>query len=60
MIKFILNYFRESINELKKVNWLSLNETISLTINIIIFTSIFALIYWLFDYILLKIIFLIK
>ncbi|GIW66446.1 MAG: hypothetical protein KatS3mg095_0344 [Candidatus Parcubacteria bacterium] len=57
MTKNILNYIKESFNELKKINWLSLTETINLTLNIILFVIVFALIYWLFDFILLKIIF---
>ncbi len=51
-----LKYFKSLIDELKKVRWLSREDTLRLTLEIIIFSSIFVLIYGLVDSILVKII----
>jgi preprotein translocase SecE subunit len=58
MLNRILNYLKESITELKKISWLNWKETLILTINIVLFVFLFVIIYWLFDFILLKLIFL--
>jgi preprotein translocase SecE subunit len=57
MFNKIINYLKESLVELKKISWLSWQETLNLTINIILFTITFVIIYWLFDLLLLRIIF---
>lgn len=56
MVNKILTYIKESIIELKKVSWLNWKETLTLTINIFLFSFLFVIIYWLFDFVLLKII----
>lgn len=48
-MKKLLKYINESFEELKKTRWLSLKETLNLTIEIIFFSLIFILIYGLFD-----------
>ncbi|MCS7184053.1 MAG: preprotein translocase subunit SecE [Patescibacteria group bacterium] len=53
----IIIYLKESFGELKKVNWLTWKETLILTINILLFSALFLIIYWVFDFFLLKIIF---
>jgi preprotein translocase SecE subunit len=57
MFNKIINYLKDSLVELKKISWLSWQETLNLTINIILFTITFVIIYWLFDLLLLRIIF---
>lgn len=57
MITKIHNYISESIKELKKVNWMSLSETWKLTMEVILFAVVFAVIYGIADFVFLKIIF---
>jgi preprotein translocase SecE subunit len=54
MIEKIKIYIKESINELKKVKWLTLRETYELTFNIFIFTLIFLVLYGIIDFILVR------
>ncbi|MCL4358317.1 MAG: preprotein translocase subunit SecE [Patescibacteria group bacterium] len=54
MIGKIKNYFKESISELRKVNWLTKNETIQMTIEVIMFSLFFAAAYGLVDFLLIK------
>lgn len=56
MIEKALKYFKSLIDELKKVRWLSREDTLRLTLEILIFSSIFVLIYGLVDSILVKLI----
>jgi len=51
----IKKYIEESLAELKKVNWPSRNEVVSLSIRVIIFSLIVALILSFFDAIILTI-----
>jgi preprotein translocase SecE subunit len=55
MIERISKYIKESLAEIKKVNWLSKNEVIILSIRVIIFSLIVALILSIFDAIILTI-----
>jgi preprotein translocase SecE subunit len=54
MIEKIKIYIKESINELKKVKWLTWRETYELTFNIFIFTLIFLVLYGIIDFILVR------
>ncbi len=56
----IRDYIIESVNELKKVNWISLKETQRLTINVILFSILFAIIYGILDFIFSRIILFIR
>jgi len=56
----IKNYLRESFLELRKVKWLTREETINLTLEVIIFSLIFIVIYGIFDAFLVRILFLLK
>jgi len=47
----IVTYLKESFNEFKKIRWLTPQETLKLTINIIIFTIIFSAFYGILDFI---------
>jgi preprotein translocase SecE subunit len=60
MVEKIKNYLKESFLELKKVKWLTREETINLTLEVIIFSSIFVVIYGIFDAIVVRILFLLK
>jgi len=60
MIEKIIKYIKESIEELKKVKWLTKKETLDLTIEIILFSSLFVLIYGIFDSILVRLILFLK
>jgi preprotein translocase SecE subunit len=60
MVEKIKNYLKESFLELKKVKWLTREETINLTLEVIIFSSIFVVIYGIFDALVVKILFLLK
>jgi preprotein translocase SecE subunit len=60
MVEKIKNYLKESFLELKKVKWLTREETISLTLEVIIFSLIFVVIYGIFDALVVKILFLLK
>ncbi len=57
MINRIQSYFSDSAKELRKVNWLTLPETLRLTTEVICFAVLFAIIYGIADFIFLKIIF---
>jgi preprotein translocase SecE subunit len=59
-IEKIKNYLKESFLELKKVKWLTRQETIDLTLQVILFSLIFVVIYGIFDAILLKILLMLK
>ncbi len=48
-MKKILNYFKESKNELAKVIWPTKNETIRMSISVAIISLIAALFLWLVD-----------
>ena len=60
MMEKIKNYLRESFLELRKVKWLTREETINLTLEVIIFSLIFIVIYGIFDAFLVRILFLLK
>jgi preprotein translocase SecE subunit len=60
MVEKIKNYLKESFLELKKVNWLTREETINLTLEVIIFSLIFVVIYGIFDALVVRILFLLK
>jgi preprotein translocase SecE subunit len=60
MVEKIKNYLKDSFNELKKVNWLSKKETVDLTIEVIIFSLIFVIIYGIFEALFVKFLFLIS
>jgi preprotein translocase SecE subunit len=49
MLLKLKKYIQESIAEAKKVNWLTKSETKKLTIEVILFTFTFVLIYGFFD-----------
>jgi preprotein translocase SecE subunit len=49
MVEKIKNYLKESFLELKKVKWLTKEDTINLTLEVIIFSLIFVVIYGIFD-----------
>ncbi len=55
MIERVKKYISESVNELKKVNWLSKNEVLSFSLKVIIFSLLMALILGIFDAIILNI-----
>jgi preprotein translocase SecE subunit len=60
MVEKIKNYLKESFLELKKVKWLTREETINLTLEVIIFSLIFVVIYGIFDALVVRILFLLK
>jgi preprotein translocase SecE subunit len=60
MVEKIKNYLKESFLELKKVKWLTREETINLTLEVIIFSLVFVVIYGIFDALVVKILFLLK
>jgi preprotein translocase SecE subunit len=60
MVEKIKNYLKESFLELKKVKWLTREETINLTLEVIIFSLIFVVIYGIFDSLVVSILFLLK
>jgi preprotein translocase SecE subunit len=60
MIEKIINYIKESINEIKKVSWLTPNETKKITIEVILFSLLLAIIYGLTDTILSRLILTLK
>lgn len=60
MFDKIKNYLKESLNEFKKVNWLSRKETLNLTLEVIGFSLIFVLVFGLFDALFIRILFLLK
>jgi preprotein translocase SecE subunit len=49
MIEKIINYVKDSINEIKKVSWLTPKETKKITIEVILFSLLLAIIYGLTD-----------
>jgi preprotein translocase SecE subunit len=59
-IEKIKNYLKESFLELKKVKWLTRQETIDLTLQVILFSLIFIVIYGIFDAILVRILLMLK
>jgi preprotein translocase SecE subunit len=60
MVEKIKNYLKESFLELKKVKWLTKEDTINLTLEVIIFSLIFVVIYGIFDSLMVSILFLLK
>mgnify|MGYP001123472612 CR=1 FL=1 len=60
MIEKIKNYLKGSFLELKNVKWLTQKETLNLTLEVIIFSLIFIVIYGIFDALLIRILFLLK
>jgi preprotein translocase SecE subunit len=60
MFEKIKNYLKESFLELKKVKWLTKEDTINLTLEVIIFSLIFVVIYGIFDSLVVSILFLLK
>jgi preprotein translocase SecE subunit len=60
MVEKIKNYLKESFLELKKVKWLTKEETINLTLEVVIFSLIFVIVYGIFDALLVRILFLLK
>jgi len=56
----IINYLKESIGELKKVNWISLKDTQKLTLNVILFSLLFVFIYGILDFIFSRFIFFLR
>jgi preprotein translocase SecE subunit len=59
-IEKIKNYLKESFLELKKVKWLTRQETANLTLQVVLFSLIFILIYGIFDAILVRILLMLK
>lgn len=53
----IKNYLKDSLIELKKVKWLTRQETINLTLEVLIFAFIFLVIYGIFDYLFVSLLF---
>ncbi|MCS7200967.1 MAG: preprotein translocase subunit SecE [Patescibacteria group bacterium] len=53
----IKNYLKDSLIELKKVKWLTRQETINLTLEVLIFSFIFLVIYGIFDYLFVSLLF---
>ena len=45
----IIDYLKKSFTEIKKVNWLSKDETLRLTGEVIVFSLLFVIIYGIFD-----------
>jgi preprotein translocase SecE subunit len=60
MINKIKNYLKESFLALKNVKWLTMRETIDLTLEVIAFSLIFVIIYGIFDAFMVKILLLLK
>jgi|YNPMSStandDraft_1061717.scaffolds.fasta_scaffold04845_3 preprotein translocase SecE subunit len=56
----ISSYLKDSFLELKKVRWLSREQTTELTIEVIIFSLIFVVIYGIFDAIFIKLLFMFR
>lgn len=56
LVRKLTNYLKESYLELKKVSWLSKEETWELTLRIIFFSLTLAIIFGLIDMILAKLI----
>jgi preprotein translocase SecE subunit len=50
ILENIVNYLKDSFLELKKVKWLTRQETINLTLEVLLFSFIFFIIYGIFDY----------
>jgi len=59
-IEKLKNYLKESFLELKKIKWLTRKETIDMTLEVIIFSLIFVIIYGIFDAILVRILLMLK
>lgn len=55
MFDRLKKYINESVGELKKVNWLTRQEVISLSIKVIIFSLLISLILGIFDALILNI-----
>lgn len=53
----IFNYFKDSFLELKKIKWLTRQETINLTLEVLLFSFIFFIIYGIFDYLFILLLF---
>jgi preprotein translocase SecE subunit len=56
----ISSYLKYSFLELKKVRWLSREQTTELTIEVIIFSLIFVVMYGIFDAIFIKLLFMFR
>lgn len=56
----LIDYLKKSYNELKKVNWLSREETLNLTLEVIGFSVLFVIIYGLVDSLLVRFLLLLK
>ena len=52
----IVEYVKQSINELRKVNWLTARETQKIVIEVLLFSFLLAVIYGLIDNILARLI----
>ncbi len=59
-LETITDYLKKSFNELKKVNWLTSRETFNLTLEVIVFSLVFVIIYGIIDSLLVRIILLLK
>ncbi|MER3406826.1 MAG: preprotein translocase subunit SecE [Patescibacteria group bacterium] len=56
----IKTYLKETISEVKKINWLSKKETIDLTLNVILFSLFFLIFFAVVDSLLIYLIIKIK
>lgn len=56
LLKEIKSYLKESWSELKKVTWLSLEDTIKITSNVLVFSIIFLIFFSIIEIIFLGIV----
>ncbi|MGB9763665.1 MAG: preprotein translocase subunit SecE [Minisyncoccia bacterium] len=56
MMKSFIKYFKESLQELKKVNWPSKEETINRTIGVLFLATIIAIVFVFIDYLFIQLI----
>ncbi|MGC8851622.1 MAG: preprotein translocase subunit SecE [Minisyncoccia bacterium] len=56
MMKSFIKYFKESLQELKKVNWPSKAETINRTIGVLFLATIIAIVFVFIDYLFIQLI----
>ncbi len=59
-LEYLISYFKKSLNELQKVNWLSQKETLNLTWEVIVFSLTFIFLYGIIDSILVSFLLLFK
>lgn len=56
----VIKYIQESINEIKKVSWLSPREIKRITLEVILFSLLLAIIYGVLDTVLSRLILILK